>query len=127
MHNPRSRLALICALCVAAAALVAPEAEAQSNRAQRDLVRLSEILGSLHYLRGNCVRSERNEWQRSFERLLVLQNPSAALKKNMNGAFNNAYNYYHRNYPTCDPVAARVARDLARDGERLSKSLLFEY
>lgn len=127
MQLAKSRLVLVCALCAALCVALSTGTAAQSSQARRELVRLSEILGSLHHLRGNCLRSEHNEWQQSYQRLLRLQNPGTGLKHEMNQAFNSGYNYYHRNYPSCDPNAAQVARDLAREGERLSKTLMIEY
>ncbi len=108
-------LALIVALPV--------PADAQSTRLERRLVKISEVMGALHYLRGACYRPERTQWRSEFDLLLKQYRPSTSLRNRMNDAFHGAYVYHQRNYAGCTQDTAYRASKMADDGERLARKL----
>jgi len=102
-------------------------AAAQTNRQRRQMIKLAEVMGGLHHVRGACYRPEQNEWRVSFYRMLDLQNPDRYFRARLVEAFQSSYAEHRRRYGPCDQSAARRAAKLAQEGEELSRELMFEY
>ena len=66
------------AIAIAASPLAAAPAAAASAEApfEQPLMRLAEVLGSLHYLRNLCGEAG-NQWRNEMEQLLASENPQA--------------------------------------------------
>lgn len=121
--------ALSFALLFALAILVAmpQNADAQTSGQRRQMIKIAEIMGGLHHVRGACYPPEREEWRISFYRMLDLQKPDEFFRKNLVGAFQNSYAEHRARYPACDHRTAERAAKLAERGERLSQKLMIEY
>lgn len=111
-----------------AIALGLPEyAHAQTSGQRRQMVKIAEVMGGLHHVRGACYPPEREEWRISFYRMLDLQKPDEYFRKNLVGAFQQSYAEHRARYPVCDQSAAARAAKLAERGERLAQELMIEY
>lgn len=117
------RLALLLAL---AAALAAPAARASESPFEGQLVRLAEILGSLHYLRNLCGE-EGQDWRRQMEALLAAENPDETRRTRFVASFNRGYRSFETNYAHCTPSAIAAIDRYMREGEALTRDTAARY
>ena len=82
------------------------------------LVRLSEILGAVHYLRELCGQNDGQLWRDQMRDILAADGGSALRKAMLTRSFNNGYRSYGRTYQACTPSAqTAIARYLAEGAE----------
>jgi uncharacterized protein (TIGR02301 family) len=93
------------------------------GRYQSQLIRISEILGELHHLRGSCVSGEHQLWRDNMMELVRLEEPSPARKNTMVSKFNQAYERSKKRYPKCGRQLRDRAHILATEGADLSNTL----
>jgi uncharacterized protein (TIGR02301 family) len=74
------------------------------------LLRLSEILGSVYYLRRLCGAAEGNMWRDQMQALIDAENPTPERRAKFVDRFNRGYQGFRSVYRTCTP-AATVAID----------------
>jgi len=87
------------------------------------LMRLTEILGAMHYLRELCGANEGQLWRDRMRELIEADGSSALRKARLTRSFNQGYRGYSRTYTTCTPSAqTTIARFLA-EGAQISESL----
>lgn len=88
------------------------------------MLRLSEILGALSFLRDLCGESDGAGWRENMQILLDAEAAASAERKaRLAGAFNHGYRGYQLTYRACTPAArAAISRYLA-EGGRLSREL----
>lgn len=90
----------------------------------KDLARLAELLGALHYLRPLCGNPERDRWRGEMQDLLDTEQPSPERKDRLVASFNHGYQSYELTYRNCTASAnlaigrsldegAKLARDIA--------------
>ncbi len=84
------------------------------------LMRLAEILGSLHFLRNLCGE-EGDGWRRQMEALLQSENPEPMRRARMVARFNHGYAAFEANYTVCTEAAAEAVRRYMREGEALTR------
>lgn len=87
------------------------------------LLRLSEILGSLHYLRNLCGE-QGTQWRDEMNALLKAEQPSPARKTRLLGAFNDAYRVFSDRYSQCTPAAHEAVNRYTKEGISLSQELV---
>jgi uncharacterized protein (TIGR02301 family) len=111
-------------LCLAAA-----PARAQTPTApyDRDLQRLSEILGALHYLRGICGANEGQKWRNEAQALIDAEAPSGDRHEQMIAAFNRGYRGFQQTYRTCTPAADFAIRRYLDEGAKLAREITARY
>src|SRR5258708_25133112 len=68
------------------------------------LARLSEILGSLHYLRGLCGANEGAKWRAEMQALLDAEAPSGHRRAQFIAPFNRGYRAYLQTHRTRTPA-----------------------
>ena len=75
MHRFAFHLLAVLTIC---AACVGGSGRAQEGAApfDADLLRLSEVLGALHYLRGICGANEGAKWRNEMQALVDAETPS---------------------------------------------------
>lgn len=119
---------LVAALLIAGAAGVV-EAGAAEVTAPFDvgLARLSEILGSLHYLRGLCGANEGNKWRGEMQALLDAEAPSGQRRSQFIARFNKGYQTYLETYHTCTPAADLVIRRYLEEGSKIAREVTARY
>jgi uncharacterized protein (TIGR02301 family) len=92
-----------------------------------DLARLSEILGTLHYLRGICGNNEGAKWRNEMQALADAETPSGERRARMIASFNRGYNGFQQTYRTCTPAAGIAIRRYIEEGAKISRDLTARY
>ncbi len=93
----------------------------------RDLRRLAEILGALHYLRGLCGANEGGKWRNEMQALLDAETPSGERRDRLTASFNRGYRGFQQTYRTCTPAADLVIRRYLEEGSKISREITARY
>lgn len=108
----------------AAAMLWATSASAQDAKPYDDqLMRLSEILGAVHYLRELCSANDGQLWREHMKTLIDAETASAQRKARITRSFNQGYRNYSRTYTTCTPSAQLAIDRFLAEGVEISEGL----
>lgn len=110
---------------VPAAALVQPDAPPPPYEAQ--LLRLSEIMGAIHYLRPLCGHDEKSLWRDQMEALLEAESPEEPRRRRMVDGFNRGYESFRSVYRTCTAAAATSADRYVQEGAKLAADITARY
>jgi uncharacterized protein (TIGR02301 family) len=116
-------------LFILIAMLGAAPARAQDAAApfDPDLLRLAEILGSLHYLRGICGANEGQKWRSQMQALVDAETPGGDRRARMIASFNRGYRGFQQTYRTCTPGANITIRRYLAEGSKISRDLTARY
>jgi uncharacterized protein (TIGR02301 family) len=116
------------AMAVAAAPVAVTPVVAASAEApfEQPLMRLAEVLGSLHYLRNLCGESG-NQWRGEMEQLLASENPQAERRARFVASFNRGYRSFDGVYVTCTPSATEAISRYMKEGEALTRDIATRY
>ena len=87
------------------------------------LIRLSEILGAVHYLRELCGANEGQYWRDRMRDLTDAEGSSALRRAKLARAFNQGYRSYSRTYNTCSPSAQTAITRFLTEGTQISEGL----
>ena len=116
------------AMATAAPLLVAAPSFAASVEApfEQPLMRLAEVLGSLHYLRNLCGEPG-NQWRDEMEQLLASENPAPERRARFVASFNRGYRSFDGVYVACTPSATEAISRYMKEGEALSRDIATRY
>lgn len=90
----------------------------------RDLLRLSEVIGAMAFLRALCAAPDAAQWPARMKTLIDSEGAaSAARRDRLAGAYNRGYRGYALTYRACTPSAREAAALYAAEGDRLSHAL----
>jgi uncharacterized protein (TIGR02301 family) len=89
--------------------------------------RLSEILGTLHYLRGLCGANEGNKWRGEMQSLLDAEAPNGQRRSQFVAHFNKGYRTFQQSYHTCTPAAGLVIRRYLEEGSKIAREVTARY
>lgn len=119
-----------CAL-VLAIALLSPVASAQQPAPESpqppppayepELLRLSEVIGALAFLRDLCDAPDAAQWPARMQTLIDAEGETNA--ERLAGAYNRGYRAFAITYRVCTPAAERAIAGYLAEGERLSRSV----
>jgi uncharacterized protein (TIGR02301 family) len=93
----------------------------------RDLQRLSKILGALHFLRGICNSGEGQKWRSEAQSLIDAEAPSGDRHDLMVASFNRGYRDFAQSYRTCTPAADIVIRRYLEEGAKIARDITARY
>jgi uncharacterized protein (TIGR02301 family) len=93
---------------------------------EQPLMRLAEVLGSLHYLRNLCGETG-NQWRDEMERLLASENPQPERKARFVASFNRGYRSFDGVYVACTASATEAISRYMKEGEALSRDIATRY
>jgi len=93
----------------------------------RDLQRLSEILGSLHFLRGICGSNEGQKWRNEAQALIDAEAPAGERHEQMIASFNRGYRAFQQSYRTCTPAADFAIRRYLEEGAKIAREITARY
>lgn len=115
---------------IIAASLFAVSAGASVRAAEAPydsgLLRLSEILGSLHFLRNLC--GDRGTiWRERMETLVTTEKPDEQRRAQLVANFNRGYRAFASTYSACTPQAIEAIKRYTAEGERLSSEIASRY
>lgn len=107
----------------------APAVQPQAGPApyDRDLQRLSEILGSLHFLRGICGSNEGQKWRNEAQALIDAEAPAGTRHDQMVASFNRGYRAFQQSYRTCTPAASFAIRRYLDEGAKIARDITARY
>jgi len=91
------------------------------------LLRLSELMGALTYLRGLCGERDAETYRAKMTALLAAEATSDARKDRLAGAYNRGFQGYALTYRTCTPAARVVIARFLDEAARVSKDLANRY
>lgn len=104
----------------AAASALPPVPLEQDAPYDRDLLRLSEILGSVHYLRALCKPGQEDRSRRQMEELLDLEAAKEPLRRQkLIAAFNRGYRSFAALHTSCTATALAAEARYRAEGATL--------
>jgi uncharacterized protein (TIGR02301 family) len=109
-------LALLLSLTISAPAL------AIDPPYQRQMERLSEIMGSLYFLQPLC-KAGSEDWRAQMAELIALDEPSEDRRQRLAGAFNGGYTAFSRFHKQCTPASREALTRLLGEAQRLSREI----
>jgi uncharacterized protein (TIGR02301 family) len=119
MHRLRNAILVFALL----ATLPAQAAEAAYDGR---MLRLAEILGSLHYLRNLCGEPGA-QWRDRMEQILAAENPEPDRRARYVASFNRGYAAYAKNYSVCTDTAMTAIDLYMKEGETLSREIVARF
>ena len=90
------------------------------------LLRLAEVLGSIHSLRNLCGEKS-SQWRDRMDSLLLAENPDPARKARLVASFNRGYRTFNETYSTCTSQAIAAIDRYQIEGTRLSSEIVSGY
>ncbi|MFC5583887.1 TIGR02301 family protein [Nitratireductor kimnyeongensis] len=106
--------------------LVAPASQANESSYESPLLRLAEVLGSIHYLRNLCGE-ETEAWRGKMEELLETEAPSPARREKLIASFNRGYRSFAGTYEKCTDQALSAIDHYMNEGARISTEIVQRY
>ncbi|MEM7067805.1 MAG: TIGR02301 family protein [Pseudomonadota bacterium] len=91
------------------------------------MMRLSEILGSLHYLRELCGANEGQLWREQMQNLIVKEEPTPERKARMTARFNQGFRGFQETYRSCTAAALEANNRYIAEGEKLANEIPSRY
>ena len=92
----------------------------------KPLANLSEILGSMQFLRTLCG-GDSAVWRGQMQALLDAQQPSEAEKRRLISSFNAGYRAFESTYRKCTPAALVAMNRYQDEGARLAREIGTRY
>jgi len=130
MRIPRSIRRLSCVLSLALA-LAPGMAVAQGLPTappyDKDMQRLAEILGSVHYLRQLCNADEGQTWRTMMQQLIEAENPSPERRAKLIDSFNRGYRGFEQTYHACTETAVWVIDNYMAEGADIAQRIATRY
>lgn len=117
---------LVLQLAVALWAAGAGPALAQDAPYEGKMLRLAEILGSLHYLRNLCGETG-SEWRDRMDAIIAAEKPAESERVRLVSSFNHGYRAFSDNYVRCTPSALAAIDRYMKEGETLSNEIISRY
>jgi uncharacterized protein (TIGR02301 family) len=99
---------------------------AQDPPYEAKLVRLAEVLGSVHYLRRLCGEKSMI-WRQSMEDLVQAENPPPERKAKLIASFNHGYRAFDGVHVRCSESAGSALALYMTEGEALSNDIASRY
>ena len=100
-------------------AIVTPDTRPYNER----LMRLSEILGAVHYLRELCGANDGQAWRDRMKELMDAEGSTALRRAKLTRSFNNGYRSYSRTYNSCTPSAQTAISRFLTEGAEIADAL----
>jgi uncharacterized protein (TIGR02301 family) len=124
----RTFLASMALLLIAGGALAPaqdqPPAEAPYDQ---QLLRLSEILGALHYLRPLCGSNDGLLWRDQMQALIDAEGPDLQRRAKLVDRFNRGHDSDQSVYRSCTSAAGLVVENYLEEGARISREITARY
>ncbi len=90
------------------------------------LMRLAEVLGSLHFLRNLCGEKG-DQWRELMEKLLAAEKPDDERRARFVANFNRGYRSFAGTYTSCTASATEAIGRYTVEGESLARELAARY
>lgn len=119
----RSCMAAVAA-CLVAGLLLPAVAADDSKPYDERLMRLSEILGAVHYLRELCGATDGSLWRDRMREIMDGEGSSALRRAKLTRSFNTGYRSYSRTYQSCTPSAQTAINRFLAEGTEIAEGLV---
>lgn len=121
------RSPMLFAACLAVSlAITAKPASSAEAPFEPGLMRLAEVLGSLHFLRNLCGEKG-DQWRGEMEKLLDSENPDPERRARFIASFNRGYRSFGGTYTQCTASATEAISRYMKEGETLSRDIASRY
>ena len=94
---------------------------------QADLLRLSEILGAVQFLRDLCGTKEGALWRDQMQALIDAEPPASEEQARMIDRFNRGYESYRSVYRICTDSARLAVDSYLQEGARIAAEIAARY
>lgn len=94
---------------------------------QADLLRLSEILGAVQFLRELCGTKEGGMWRDQMQALIDSEQPDAEERAHMIDRFNRGYESYRSVYWVCTDSARLAVDTYLQEGAQIAAEIAARY
>ena len=91
------------------------------------IMRLSEIMGALAYLRDLCGEGDGAEYRARMAALLDAEGTTPERREKLAGAYNRGYRGYETTYGQCTPNARVAITRFVAEGARLARDISDRY
>lgn len=115
------------AVAILAVGALLTSAAAAADKARpydRDLMRLSELLGAIHYLRELCGANDGDRWRVEMEALIKAEGTSALRRVTLTKRFNKGYRSFQRTYRSCTNTALTAIDRFVDEGAEIATRLV---
>jgi uncharacterized protein (TIGR02301 family) len=115
-------LAIMAATACGASAqgpIITPDTKPYDDR----LMRLSEILGAVHYLRELCGANDGQMWRERMRELMEAEGSTALRRAKLTRSFNSGYRSYSRTYNSCTTSAQTAIAKFLAEGAEIADAL----
>ncbi|MCX7304622.1 MAG: TIGR02301 family protein [Hyphomicrobiales bacterium] len=116
----------ILAIALATSLAAARPASAVEAPYESGLMRIAEVMGSLHFLRNLCG-DKGNQWRQTMEQLLAAENPEPERRARFIASFNRGYRSFESTYTKCTVSATEAIGRYTVEGENLARDLASRY
>ena len=121
---------IICISCLAfALSFNAPVAHAASRNGpgsrsyERNILKLSQILGAIHHLREVCNANEGQLWRQKMVELLETEAPTPQRRALLVQRFNQGYRGHQLAFTTCNKKAKKRVKKFIKEGASLATAI----
>lgn len=117
---------MICLLCLSLAmGTFMPAADAANNgpgsrRYERNILKLSQLLGAIHHLREICNANEGQLWRQKMVELLEVEAPSPQRRALLVQRFNQGYRSHQLTFRKCTKRASSKVQKFVKEGAALA-------
>lgn len=94
---------------------------------ERDILRLAELLGSMHYLRPLCGAADGQLWREEMEAFIVAEKLNLQFKAHLIERFNRGYQSFAASHKSCTNSARLAMKRYKQKGMRLSQDINTKY
>ena len=91
------------------------------------LLRLSEILGAVHYLRQLCKAEDGEVWREQMQKLIDAEQPDQERRARMVDRFNHGYDTFRSVYLTCTAAAIEATQRYLDEGAKITTDITARY
>jgi uncharacterized protein (TIGR02301 family) len=88
------------------------------------LLRLSEILGAVHYLRELCGANEGQGWRDRMRELVEAEGSNALRRARLTRSFNQGYYSYSKTHKICTTTAQTAIHRFMNEGAQIAEVLV---
>lgn len=94
---------------------------------ERQLLRLSEILGALAWLTELCGETDGGAWRARMSALLEAEGATRARRERLAGAYNSGFRGYGALHRRCTPNAELIIARFLEEGSRIARDVATRY
>ncbi len=120
---------IICISCLAIAMMAFAPASDAANRGpgsrsyERNILKLSQVLGAIHHLREVCNANEGQLWRQKMVELLETEAPNPQRRAHLVQRFNQGYRSHQLTYTTCTKKAKKRVKRFIKEGASLATAI----